>query len=220
VAIDERRRDRRLNYAIPERVARDDVEAEVAARRQLENVLACVTQLAPAERSALTADYVSPESRTESVRLAVRRHRVRSRLLAMVEALGAMILGAGRMIRRRPRTAVAAAVLPALVLTSFAWHLRPLPPARDDIQHTSTSIRSSVPTSPSRTGTSLSPPRAPTLADDPSSSGQYSVNVPLPGVGGEGSVEVRPRTDDDHFLCVDEPIVGSRCVDLPIRIVP
>lgn len=94
----------------PDVPAADDVEGQVAARLELERTLAALKTLTFPEQRAIVEglDQSRPSpDRTTSVRLAVRRHRARQRLLALLAAIAAWAWGSPR--RLRPTTVIMAA---------------------------------------------------------------------------------------------------------------
>jgi DNA-directed RNA polymerase specialized sigma24 family protein len=100
--------------------ASNDVAGEVADRIELQRALRGIAALRPADRAAIidaVAENPAPPSRKEAVRLAVRRHRARSRLLVVLEQL-AGVFAPVRWLRRGKRGAAVAlaAVTPVVVL--------------------------------------------------------------------------------------------------------
>jgi hypothetical protein len=104
--------------AATERPATVDVAREVAHRIELQRAFRGIAKLRPADREALidavAAEPVVPRSRQEAVRLAVRRHRARSRLAVVLEQLAAW--GAAVRLLSRPRRFAVLAVVPAAAL--------------------------------------------------------------------------------------------------------
>jgi DNA-directed RNA polymerase specialized sigma24 family protein len=88
-----------------------DVADLVAHRDRLGRVLGAIRHLSPADQAALTASDDLPADRREAVRLAVRRHRARRRLLALVDGVAAFaaFLAGWAKRSRVPVTAVAVA---------------------------------------------------------------------------------------------------------------
>jgi DNA-directed RNA polymerase specialized sigma24 family protein len=91
--------------------AAHDVAGEVADRMELQRTFRGMARLRPADQQALleamAAEPPRPTSRQEVVRLAVRRHRARSRLAVVLEQLAVWPLG-WRWSRRTSLAAVAA----------------------------------------------------------------------------------------------------------------
>jgi DNA-directed RNA polymerase specialized sigma24 family protein len=112
-----------------DRPASDDVAGEVAHRIELQRAFRGIAKLRPADREAIidavAAEPVVPGSRKEAVRLAVRRHRARSRLALVLEQLAAWLTGA-RLLHRSRRAVAMGALLPAAALPLVVG-LRTLP---------------------------------------------------------------------------------------------
>jgi DNA-directed RNA polymerase specialized sigma24 family protein len=146
-----------------DRPASDDVVREVTHRIELQRAFRGIAALRPADREALidavAEEPTVPRSRQEAVRLAVRRHRARSRLAVVLEQLAGWLAAAGpgaaaalRLaraaravravpVRRARRTALATALVPAAALpllgalgvlrgSAGPVSLRPAAPAR------------------------------------------------------------------------------------------
>ena len=122
VAIDESRRLARSDGAgnVVDMASFQEVPAEVENRLRLAATSKAWRALSPADRKAILGegDEFATLSRKEAVRLNVRRHRARARLLALVEGVAAIVVVSYRRFRRAPAVAVLATVLPikALVL--------------------------------------------------------------------------------------------------------
>lgn len=104
-----------------EHPATNDVAGEVADRMELQRAFRGIAALRPADREAImeavTAEPGPARNRKEAVRLAVRRHRARSRLALVMEQLAAWVLGWKWLKRSRTATmAVAAVPIAALPL--------------------------------------------------------------------------------------------------------
>ncbi len=97
-----------------------DVADLVAHRDRVRRVLGAIPLLSPADRAALASPQETPADRKEAVRLAVRRHRARRRLLALVDGVAAFAAFVGALLKRtRMSTAsasVAVAALPVALL--------------------------------------------------------------------------------------------------------
>ena len=103
--VDQLRRERRHTDAeVPERAAAVETAQLVEGRVALEAVLSAVSQLSDADRIALFGDRERSEDRREAVKFAVRRHRARARLAAMVEGMIAAFAALNRAILRRGDT--------------------------------------------------------------------------------------------------------------------
>ncbi|MDQ1712873.1 MAG: hypothetical protein QOE45_2323 [Frankiaceae bacterium] len=116
--------------------ADDDVPRQVAERIELQRAFRGIAALRPADREAIieavTSEQAVPRTRKEAVRLAVRRHRARSRLLVVLEQLAGWLggwLAGTRVLRRGRRVALAGAMLPAAVAIPIivTWHAPPAP---------------------------------------------------------------------------------------------
>jgi hypothetical protein len=114
-----------------------DVADLVAHRDRLGRVLGAVRQLSPADRAALATPSEAPADRREAVKLAVRRHRARRRLLALVDGVAAFLGVVGGWLRRTRSSAatatvaIAAAPMALLLVAPYA------PPAADPSPMTS-----------------------------------------------------------------------------------
>lgn len=100
--------------------ASNDVAGEVADRMELQRAFRGLAALRPADREAImevvTAEPVPPRNRKEAVRLAVRRHRARSRLALVMEQLAAWTFGAAWLRRSSRAATVAIAAVPIAAL--------------------------------------------------------------------------------------------------------
>lgn len=118
--VDNARAARRVTYADaepPESVP--DVAELVVHRDRVGRVLHAVATLSPADRAALTGPDETPADRREAVKLAVRRHRARRRLLALVDGVAGLLVGLLRRLRAAAPTAAVAMALPvAFVVTT------------------------------------------------------------------------------------------------------
>src|SRR3954471_7260583 len=82
--VDSTRRQRRLTGELPDAAADSDTATTVERRLALEVLAGGIAELSEDEQRLLF-ELEPTESRREAVRLAVRRHRLRSRLAALVE---------------------------------------------------------------------------------------------------------------------------------------
>lgn len=109
--VDHWRSQRREGGVPPaDRPAAVDVPAEVENRMALGAVSQCLAQLHESDRQAIFWDLEAdaPATRTEGVRLAVRRHRARARLLRLVEGVISVLGGLwGRHLVKRARQPLA-----------------------------------------------------------------------------------------------------------------
>lgn len=114
--------------------ASNDVAGEVADRMELQRAFRGLAALRPADREAImeavTAEPVPARNRKEAVRLAVRRHRARSRLALVMEQLAAWTFGA-TWLRRSSRAATVAIAAVPIAALPLVLSLQPPPPARD-----------------------------------------------------------------------------------------
>ena len=134
--VDQLRRNRRLSDAdVPEQSTSVDTAQLVEGRVALEAVLSAVSRLSDADRVALFGEREDAEDRRGAVRLAVRRHRARARLAAMVEGMIAAFAVFNRTVLRRSETvgireAVAissVAVVTAAIPVMGAFRVEPEP---------------------------------------------------------------------------------------------
>ena len=190
-------------------------------------VLAAVAELRESDRSALLEAVPVDADRTTAVRLNVRRHRARQRLLVMVEGFLGWWL-AGRQLARRPRQAVALAVPGAVAIVALVtphWQMgggvdrgveevaasdswrqltRVAPPDGDRIQQVES------PTSPKGESTVRS-----ASAPSPELQQETIAEVLVPTPTGEPLVGGLREGQNEPELCARSPIVDS-CIDLPL----
>jgi hypothetical protein len=229
--IDVARSQRRLSPEVaPERAAPHDTAVAAERNIALDALTAEIAELS-LEDQRLLLDPEPVESRREAVRLAVRRHRIRARLAALVEGM----LAGFPVLRRLPRSlstpakvglvAVPAAVAGFLI----APHLEPAPPAPAIVVERPASW---VPAPPARTvdrpvagggGSPQSPAvqrtsaTAATLSTTPrDTSRTYTeLNHPaLPPV----KVSSRDRPDDRPGLCIFGHV--NACLNRPGTTLP
>lgn len=211
--------------------AEGDVADLVAHRDRLTRVLGAVERLSDADRVALTS-VEAPADRREAVKLAVRRHRARRRLLALVDGVAAFVALAGVWARRTraPRTATVAALPVAFVLPVALVLVQPVPapPAERAIAvaapprvavplsapAAARAVRVAAPQRPASRGAARAEPArtvAKGVAAPPRT--REVVNV---GPDDERRLRIRQRngTNGDHILCIHDPlpVVGSPCV--------
>jgi DNA-directed RNA polymerase specialized sigma24 family protein len=109
-----------------------DIADVVVDRDRLGRVLGAVAQLSDGDRAALVASGLPAADRRESVRLAVRRHRARRRLLAIVDGAAGIAAWLGLRLRRARGGALTASValaLPVGMFVDLPGDVRPaLPP--------------------------------------------------------------------------------------------
>jgi len=208
--------------------AADDVAMTVELRQELATVASVFPLLSEHDRAAIVSDAVA-EDRREAVKLAVRRHRARVRLLALVDAAVAILVGVGRRLAQPARrtialagaTAVPIVALVVLALPHLDTRRRPdqLPalapsgsaPAHNDIRAAARRVDGPAPSAnsaPARIRTAAGPSdRPPPVIDSP---------IHDPSGHRDGHVTVRPREDDDHFICSDALTGSKLCIDPPI----
>lgn len=220
-----------------EHPARDDVAGEVADRLELQRALRAIAALRPADRDAIIDAVASepavPRDRQEAVRLAVRRHRARSRLAVALGQLaawiGTTVIG-WRMVARE-RLAPVVAMLPAAAAIPIAVSLgvgtSPAPAPRPPGVAAPAARPPVIATQVTRT---VSVPRVAVPA--PSASRQTDtavlvrdndddVDAPAPyqtyAMDGPGPVDFEAggdhRREDDRTVCVsDSPWLNRLCV--------
>lgn len=167
LAVDAHRRTIRSTLVdqVPDVAGTIDVEAAALARVRADRVLTALHHLDPNDRAAII-DLRSPDGdRREQVRLAVRRHRARARLTALVDGVAAL-LGWLVLRRRRPTHALAGLAM-APALTGFLLLPSATAPRTIDLPPAATSAPAvEAPVAPT-----LPAPSAPVLvdaaADDP-----------------------------------------------------
>ena len=231
VHLDDVRRQRRLSPAPPPDVAGQHDTAAVAHRRMALEVLATsVEELSPDERRLLF-DPEPAGSRREAVRLAVRRHRLRARLAALVEGLAAAFPGMRRLSRSlsAPAKAGLAAVpvvvagllvVPGMVaLPAGSPAERARPASWVPAPPTGTPARSGVAAGAARgpAAPTLRPSSAPVPSASAAPSSRTLAEVDhssLPPV----KVSRRDRADDHPGLCVFGHV--NACLDRPGATVP
>ena len=131
VAIDESRRQARYDGGgtAVDAASGQEVAAEVEHRLRLAATSKAWRTLSAADREAIIGevDGVRPLTRKEAVRMNVRRHRARARLLAMIEGVAGVVTFPFRRARKLTAAAAVAAALPitALVLPFVDDHPGP-----------------------------------------------------------------------------------------------
>jgi DNA-directed RNA polymerase specialized sigma24 family protein len=162
-----------------DRPASNDVAGEVADRMELQRALRGIAALRPADREAImeavTAEPVPPRNRKEAVRLAVRRHRARSRLILVMEQLAAFVFG-WRWVRQPKAATAAVAMVPVMAALPllFVTPVPPEAPTRPVPPRVATPVTRSVPV---RAALTAAPPKA----------------VPAPAPAAKRAVPVRPQ---------------------------
>jgi hypothetical protein len=226
VVLDRRKCDKHLVYDAPDAPSSEDTEVTVECRMRLARVGELLSSLTSAERAALAEHHVAGMDRREDTRWAVRRHRARAHLLAMLEGLGLLVAWlrrratATRVGRRSVTVAIAVPLLAASVMV-LVPHFRDAPsqlpaqtqPVRSAPLPSGAATESAGATTGSRAGESATVNEKP-----PASTPLPRVEIDIPPSAGGGSAWGRPKEPDDHFVCVDLIVVGHHCTDLPVRI--
>jgi hypothetical protein len=205
---------RLLVGVVPDREAADRTEDVVSGRLALAEVVTAIGTLTDAERASLFDD-ASADTRQGRVTQAVRRHRVRKRLLALTSGAFGWLAGIP-LLRRllRPQTVAIAAlplVLTLAMLPSDRPHVReriyvrPVPGEATTRAATATTpadISSSTAVPPTTATTSTVPPLP--LAP------LHGTEVPLPTE--DASVEILAGSGEPIFCMWDDPLLGEICI--------
>lgn len=207
---------------VPDRPIATDVETHVQHRLELRAVRKAFHALRPNDQQALRTP-VAAASGPERNRAAVRRHRARVRLLALMERLAGVIAWVfGR--RLRPRTVVTALAVPTALFVGALTleHLSPATPDGGGAVSSGTTVVARTtgarPDAANPAGEASAPARSPSLAPI-GGRPPLRVQVPVPGPDGRPSTTyVRPKAPDDHLACLDTIAAGWRCVDLPVSL--
>ena len=242
LAVDTRRKESRADPGpVPDSPSPVNVALAVEQRTALEAVGRGLRALSPSDRSAILGGAGSsgpPLTRQQSVLLAVRRHRARSRLLLLTKGLLATVgwLAVRRRATPVPRSGLVAAIGAPVALVAFvllpsvrtpssgqlplrppgAW--APVAPVTT-IAEVAPAPAAEAVSPPPEPPTSPPPvaPTAPAPARQPVPTVAVSVPDPL---GGTTTIGARPRQPDDHTLCVTVPGVPLPCIDAPLRPLP
>jgi hypothetical protein len=233
LAVAEHRRGGRtalLSAGPPEVAAGVHVEREVLARLDLDRVVEAARRLAPAERAAL-GSVVAVADRREAVRLNVRRHRARQKLVALAGGFGlvATLFGVLRRLRSLSPVAVpiAASVVIAGALAALDGleHGRPGPADRrvvSDAERAATVHAPAVSLAPAESATIVADgpastgPGAP--ADEPELPGSpEGIAVDLaPPLGPEVGGRARPKQEAEPELCLQAGTPEGTCADVDL----
>jgi DNA-directed RNA polymerase specialized sigma24 family protein len=209
--------------------ATNDVAGEVADRMELQRAFRGLAALRPADREAImeavTAEPVPARSRKEAVRLAVRRHRARSRLALVMEQLAAWLFGAA-WLRRSSRAATVA--LAAVPIAAFPLVLALRPPAAAPETTVTTPVTESAqvrtfhadrtPAEPARThGRPSTPRRAPAAREVVRPRATVAPEEPtvelMPADDTGVKVGGDDRRPDDRTVCARNlPVLPDVCV--------
>lgn len=229
---DYRRRGRLTDAAAPDDIV-EDVEAQALARVDLERAVAGIAALDPQEQLDLVAGGAT--DRKEAVRLNVRRHRARKKLLLLMGGLGS---GIGFVLRRlrdlgpvSPPMAAVSAVVAVLGLVAAdvgPWSAGP-PPPRGEVR-LETTPATSAPASPVEAPRAAEPEAATAgavLTERPSPTPPrvagggpaIAVDPPVDAVD-DGRLEARPRAEEEPPLCLKAGTPTSTCVTAPFPQTP
>lgn len=238
LALDARRKTERTELgAVPDRAGPIDVDHLVEQRSQLDATVRGLDRLSCSDRQAILSGLKpsTTSSRQEAVRLAVRRHRARARLMALLEGAGAVLAWLG--FRRRAvgltrKTVVAATALPAVCLVALLvpYHAPetggpstapPAPPGgapEPVLAGTGTPSPSGAPPAQPAAGTLRAPPPGPVTSPSGGGSSQLpAAHVDVPGPDGRpGRIGARPKQAGDRVLCLDPVVTAYSCRDLPL----
>ena len=231
--VDQVRKESRLSDAGVPELLEDAVDTArlVEGRVALEAVLSAVSRLSDADRVALFGEREVAEDRREAVKLAVRRHRARARLAAMVEGMIAAFGTLNRSVLRRLETpgvreAVAAGTV-ALVAVAIpvVGSLQQPPDATTVRQPTAPASVMFETSRPARAEPVDTSGDSPLIADATrsgesprSADGRRPVLVVAPGgpVGGAGAEAGTVEREDPKTLCLRGFFPGGdACVDRP-----
>ena len=221
VIADEHRRQRRLTYAeLPDAPDEVDVEAVVQQRLRLAAVRTVLPSLSAEDQAVLRDTYPSGETRRERVRNAVRLHRARRRLLAMVETIAAWLAWLWRSRPRvRTRTLAATGSGIALVLTAVLSmqaipSTRQLPPALGLTETIETAPRGGLVEWARSTATTTRTMEQGRTIELRRPKPYLEIGVPRQDGGPDIGGGVRPKQEEDHLACLDTIVFGMQCVDL------
>lgn len=228
VAVDARRRCTRVSgNELPERADHVDVAQAAETRIVLSAVTTRFKELSERDRAVLLAglDEQPSQTRLESVRTAVARHRARNRLRGLLNGLAAPVVAF--IVRRRWRSAHAEAFVstagPALACFALTVGAVGGVPPQSPVQP-ATVIAASI--SPSAPVIAVAGP----TGSAPSTAGtQHTASPTLPPAGTTGvrieavpgqptRADVRPKQASDHLWCVTLPSLSgpaTTCLDTP-----
>jgi DNA-directed RNA polymerase specialized sigma24 family protein len=207
-----------------------DVHEHATHSIRWQAVLKALPQLSPTDReSLLTAAFGEQEvgtTRQEQVKLAVRRHRARSRLITLMGAAYALVLGwIGFLRRPRPTaalTAVPAALLVAQLMPAIVQQTS-LPPlfivdaeAAPVVGPAQSLVARPTPATVPVRGDAASVP--PQTTDGRTASLPEQTAAPEVVIDGRAIsiTHEQHRTNDDRLLCVGGLPVSEICVEQPL----
>jgi hypothetical protein len=227
LAVDSHRRTSRIaDDPVSDRPAAIDVAGEVEARVTLAAVAEAITTMSASDQAALLGfvPIGSEPDRTVAVRLAVRRHRARKRLLAIVNAAlggiavlrGLRRITAGRVVAAGSAFAVIAMVgithLPSYTSSpSPTLSAQPMPVA---IAVEFNGAADAPPKPHAGAGAAARSPATRVHSDAVVAS--ELVRIRIAPTDGDGVV--REKDPTDHFACADTIVAGRACADLPVKI--
>lgn len=213
---------------LPDPVSADDVERTVIARETLEAVATAWSGLSLPDRNALASGIAIVSK--EPNRIAVRRHRARQRLHAMITSVWLVVL---ELMRRATRAIqqpgpTVASVMPATLAVLFVLGgVGSSGPHDTAVKAAAGQALGSNPAATLAgvaTGSRFVQSDATIPTRTPSRSGSTSNTktvLTLPNPDGSGDVPVvqsRPQEPDDKTFCTDWLPSGHTCVDAPARI--
>jgi hypothetical protein len=214
-ATDLQRRSRFIaDHEVPDRASPLDLETLVEHRSRVRALRTAFSALRPGEQQALQTPIAA------SNREAVRRHRARTHLRAILETLVAWLAW---VLGRRPRTrataaaAVAAPAVALIVAVTLQHHATSgVPPAMSAPTSTAGFADASVSVPAPAPVASGAQQGAATGSGTPAPARPPYLRVAVPGpdhrpVGGE----LRPKQPGDHDSCLDTVVAGYQCLDLP-----
>ncbi|HEX7169115.1 MAG TPA: hypothetical protein VF230_19210 [Acidimicrobiales bacterium] len=196
----------------PEPATTTEVVDEVEHRLRWDATRRAWPRLAAADREAILTDS-EPATRKEAVRVAVRRHRARARLLAMVEAAMAALVFAWQKGKRATPLALAAAAVP-FVLNVAPFRADAPAVARDNatrtvdasgwFDHRASVVEPAAPDTARPTGSPSEPAAAPAVPVAPPSGRAVVVAAPKPLPPGEVRIEEREPFEPEPAACVSQ----------------
>jgi DNA-directed RNA polymerase specialized sigma24 family protein len=222
-----RHRARVLDDVDTDRAGPDDVYGEVADRMELHRAFRGIAALRPADREAIidavAEEPVVPRTRKEAVRLAVRRHRARSRLILAMEKLAGTVLGVRWLTRGRRAAALAAFAPVAMLPVVGTWRapahgpettLRPAvvaPAARSTSTARVRQQRANAPMlRPASTEIRRTVAASPEDDDTRRSAHHQEVGVQTP-TGSNAHAGGDDRRPDDKTVCLTLPVLDVIC---------
>ena len=229
VAVDARRRCTRISDGeLPDRADHVDVQQAAEHRIVLSAVTTRFKDLSERDRAVLLASFDEQPvpSRSEAVRLAVARHRARSRLRGLLDGLAAPVAAfAARRWRWRSAhvEALAASAAPALACLALSVGTFAVPTPNIRTGPRAVAIVAAVPEAQATPATSVT-------ADKPAHASVRSEELPAAPIrndivrlpptpdGKPTEVGSRPRQATDHLACATLPSLtgpAKTCVDPP-----